>query len=104
MSVQKMNQGRLMQVLLSPVISEKATMLAEKRNQYTFKVLQDATKDEIKAAIELLFKVEVEAVQILNQKGKAKRFGRTQGRRNHTRKAFVSLKEGQSIELAQEAA
>lgn len=103
MSSVKMSPGRLMQVLLSPVISEKATMIAEKRNQYTFKVIQDATKDEIKAAIELLFKVEVEAVQVLNQKGKVKRFGRTFGRRSHSRKAFVSLKEGQSIELAQEA-
>ncbi len=103
MSAQKMNPGRLMQVLLSPVISEKATMLAERRNQYTFQVLQDATKEEVKAAIELLFKVEVLDVQILNQKGKVKRFGRTMGRRNHTRKAFVSLKDGQTIELAQEA-
>lgn len=103
MSAQITNQGRLMQVLLSPVITEKATMLAERRNQYTFKVLQSATKDEIKAAIELLFKVEVTSVQVLNQKGKVKRFGRSMGRRNNTRKAFVSLKEGQSIELAQEA-
>lgn len=97
------NQGRLMQVVLSPIISEKATMLAEKRNQYMFKVLQSATKNEVKAAIELLFKVEVESVQISNQKGKVKRFGKTQGRRAHSRKAFVSLKEGQTIELAQEA-
>ena len=104
MSAQKFNQGRLMQVLVAPIVSEKATMLAEKRNQVLFKVLQDATKDEIKAAVELLFKVEVNSVQVLNQKGKTKRFGRTVGRRDHVRKAYVSLKQGQELNFAQEAA
>ncbi|CAK7067309.1 50S ribosomal protein L23 [Saezia sanguinis] len=104
MSAQKFNQGRLMQVLVAPIVSEKATMLAEKRNQVLFKVLQDATKDEIKAAVELLFKVEVDSVQVLNQKGKTKRFGRTVGRRDHVRKAYVSLKQGQELNFAQEAA
>ena len=104
MSTQKHNQGRLMQVLVKPIISEKATMLAEYRNQYLFKVLQDATKEEIKAAVELLFKVDVVSVQVLNQKGKTKRFGRTIGRRDHVRKAYVSLKQGQELNFAQEAA
>lgn len=104
MSAQKFNQGRLMQVLVAPIVSEKATMLAEKRNQVLFKVLQDATKDEIKAAVELLFKVEVDSVQVLNQKGKTKRFGRTVGHRDHVRKAYVSLKQGQELNFAQEAA
>ena len=67
-------------------------------------MLQDATKDEIKAAVELLFKVEVDSVQVLNQKGKTKRFGRTVGRRDHVRKAYVSLKQGQELNFAQEAA
>ena len=104
MSAQKFNQGRLMQVLVAPIVSEKATMLAEKRNQVLFKVLQDATKDEIKAAVELLFKVEVDSVQVLDQKGKTKRFGRTVGRRDHVRKDYVSLKQGQELNFAQEAA
>lgn len=104
MSDKKFSKGRLMQVLLAPIVSEKSTMLMEKRNQYMFYVLQDATKEEIKAAVELLYEVEVESVQVLNQKGKTKRFGRTIGRRNHTRKAFVGLKEGQNmVEVAQEA-
>jgi large subunit ribosomal protein L23 len=67
-----------------------------------FRVLPDATKPEVKAAVELLFKVQVESVQILNQKGKEKRFGRFQGRRNDVRKAYVSLKPGQEINFAQE--
>lgn len=104
MSAQNFNQGRLMQVLVKPIISEKATMVAEHRNQYLFKVLQDATKEEIKAAVELLFKVDVTSVQVLNQKGKTKRFGRNVGRRDHVRKAYVSLKEGQELNFAQEAA
>lgn len=104
MSAQNFNPGRLMQVLVAPIVSEKATMLAEKRNQVLFKVLRNATKNEIKAAVELLFKVEVQSVQVLNQKGKAKRFGRTMGRRDHVRKAYVCLKQGQELNFAQEAA
>jgi large subunit ribosomal protein L23 len=89
-----------MQIILAPIVTEKATFVAEKNNQVTFRVIADATKPEIKAAVELLFKVEVEAVQVLNRKGKAKRFGRFVGRRRNERKAFVSLKEGQEINLA----
>jgi large subunit ribosomal protein L23 len=96
-----MNTERLMQVLLAPIVSEKSTMVAEKHNQVGFRVLQDATKPEIKAAVELLFKVEVESVQVLNQKGKAKRHGRFMGRRRNVRKAYVSLKPGQEINFAE---
>lgn len=96
-----MNPERLMQVLVAPIVSEKSTMLADKRNQVAFRVLQDATKPEIKAAVELLFKVQVESVQVLNQAGKAKRFGRFQGRRRNVRKAYVSLAPGQEINFAE---
>src|SRR5690606_28346724 len=88
----QIDEGRLMQVLVAPVISEKATMVAEKSNAVTFKVLQNATKLEIKAAVELLFKVEVKGVSVVNTKGKVKRFGRTVGRRDNVRKAYVRLK------------
>jgi large subunit ribosomal protein L23 len=96
-----MNPERLMQVLLAPIVSEKSTMMAEKNNQVGFRVTPDATKPEIKAAVELLFKVEVESVQVLNQKGKAKRHGRFMGRRRNVRKAYVSLKAGQEINFAE---
>ena len=92
-----MNQERLMQVLLAPQISEKATYIAEKNEQVVFRVATDATKPEVKAAVELLFKVEVEAVRIANVKGKTKRFGRSMGKRNGWKKAYVSLKAGQEI-------
>lgn len=96
-----MNQDRLMKVLLAPIVSEKATMLADKNNQIAFRVLQDATRPEIKAAVELLFKVQVESVQILNQKGKTKRFGRFTGRRDNVRKAYVSLAQGQELNFGE---
>ena len=94
---------RLMKVLLAPVISEKATFVAEKNEQVVFRVAPDATKPEIKAAVELLFKVEVESVQVANRQGKQKRTGRFTGRRNHTKRAFVSLKPGQEINFSEEA-
>jgi large subunit ribosomal protein L23 len=97
----KFNQERLMQVLLAPQISEKATYVADKNEQVVFIVTQDATKPEVKAAVELLFKVEVESVQISVQKGKAKRFGRFMGRRSDVKKAFVCLKPGQEINFAE---
>ncbi len=97
----KLNEERLMTVLLAPIVSEKSTMMAEKNAQYAFKVLQDATRDEVKAAVQMLFKVEVTGVQMLNQKGKQKRFGRFMGRRDHVRKAYVSLKDGQEINFAE---
>jgi large subunit ribosomal protein L23 len=101
MSAQQLNQERLMQVLLAPQISEKATYIADKNEQVVFIVASDATKPEIKAAVELLFKVQVESVQVANQKGKVKRFGRSLGRRSDVKKAFVSLKPGQEINFAE---
>ena len=99
----KFSEERLMKVLLAPVISEKATFVAEKNEQIVFKVLPDATKPEIKAAVELLFKVQVESVQVSNRMGKEKRHGRFVGRRNHTKRAFVALKPGQEINFVEEA-
>lgn len=100
----KFDEGRLAQVLVAPIVSEKATSVAEKHNQVLFKVLRDATKPEIKAAVELMFKVEVASVSTLNQKGKSKRFGRSMGRRDNVKKAFVSLKPGQELNFSGEAA
>ena len=87
------NQERLLQVLVAPQISEKATMIADKNEQVVFIVTPDATTPE--------FKVEVKSVQVANIKGKAKRFGRSFGRRSDTRKAFVCLKPGQEINFAE---
>ena len=96
-----MNQERLMQVLLAPQISEKATFVAEKNEQVIFRVASDATKPEIKAAVELLFKVGVESVQVANVKGKVKRFKGAVGRRKGWKKAYVSLKAGQEINFVE---
>jgi large subunit ribosomal protein L23 len=104
MSAVKFEESRLMQVLIAPIVSEKATMIAEKSNSVTFKVLQDATKLEIKAAVELMFKVEVKGVSVLNTKGKQKRFGKSMGKRANVRKAYVTLKPGQELNLGGEAA
>ncbi|MBL0718429.1 50S ribosomal protein L23 [Piscinibacter sp. Jin2] len=104
MSAVKFDEGRLMQILLAPIVSEKATAVAEKHNQVLFKVLRDATKPEIKAAVELLFKVEVDKVSVVNVKGKTKRFGGRIGRRDHVRKAYVCLKPGQELNFSGEAA
>ncbi len=100
----KFDEGRLMQVLVAPIVSEKATMIGEKSNGVTFKVLQDATKYEIRAAVELMFKVEVKGVSVVNTKGKTKRFGKSVGRRDNVRKAYVTLKPGQELNLGGEAA
>ena len=100
----KFDEGRLAQVIVAPIVSEKATRMGDKHNQVLFKVLRDATKPEIKAAVELMFKVEVAAVSTLNQKGKSKRFGRTIGRRDHVKKAYVALKPGQELNFSGEAA
>ncbi|MDB5842221.1 MAG: rplW [Herminiimonas sp.] len=99
----KFSEERLMKVLLAPVISEKATFVAEKNQQVVFLVMPDATKLEIKAAVQMLFKVDVESVQVANRQGKLKRSGRFNGRRNHTRRAFVCLKPGQEINFTEEA-
>jgi len=100
----KFDEGRLAQVLVEPIVSEKATSIAEKHNQVLFKVLRDATKPEIKAAVELMFKVEVDAVRTINQRGKEKKFGRSIGRRDHVKKAYVSLKKGHELNFSGEAA
>jgi large subunit ribosomal protein L23 len=96
-------QERLMQVVLAPVISEKSTFIADKNNQVAFRVAPDATKPEIKAAIELMFKVQVDSVRVVNVRGKSKRFGMSTGRRRHWKKAYVCLKEGQEINFAEQA-
>jgi len=103
-AVQKFDEGRLAQVLIAPIISEKATTVGEKHNQVLFRVLRNATKPEIKAAVELMFKVQVESVRTVNQKGKIKRFGRSMGRRDHIKKAYVALKEGQELNFSGESA
>lgn len=95
------SQERLLQVLVAPQISEKATYIADKNEQVVFIVAPDATKPEVKAAVEMLFKVEVKSVQISNLKGKVKRFGRSMGRRSDVRKAFVCLRPGQEINFVE---
>ena len=103
-TAKKFDENRLATILMAPIISEKATSVAEKNNQVLFKVLRDATKPEIKAAVELMFKVEVESVSTVVQKGKVKRFGKGIGRRDHVKKAYVSLKAGQELNFSGEAA
>lgn len=100
MSTQQFSQERLMKVLLAPQISEKATYVAEKNEQVIFRVAPDATKPEIKAAVEMMFKVNVDSVQVANVKGKVKRAGRHVGRRNNWKKAYVCLAAGQEINFA----
>lgn len=100
MNATPIKEERLLQVILAPVVSEKATMLADKREQVVFRVDRTATKPEIKAAVELLFKVEVKDVKVANVKGKTKRFGRFFGKRTGWKKAFVCLKPGQELNFA----
>jgi large subunit ribosomal protein L23 len=95
------NVERLYNVLVAPIISEKATLIADKHRQFTFHVRPDATRLEVKEAVEMLFKVEVASVQILNQRGKTRRFGRHTGRRDDVRKAYVGLKPGHEINFAE---
>lgn len=104
MRTQTFSPERLMQVILAPQVSEKATYIAEKHNQIIFRVVQDATKAEIKAAVELMWKaqnIEVKNVQVTNIKGKEKRFGRFMGRRSNWKKAYVSIKNGQEINFSE---
>ncbi|MEW7975472.1 MAG: 50S ribosomal protein L23 [Candidatus Thiodiazotropha endolucinida] len=95
-----MNNERLMKVLLSPVVSEKSSVIADANQQYTFRVATDATKREIAQAVEKLFEVEVERVQVVNCKGKTKRFGQVNGKRSDWKKAYVRLKPGNDIDFA----
>lgn len=92
-----MNQERLLKVLLSPHLSEKSSIIADNMNQYVFRVVNDACKTEIKAAVEQLFNVSVNGVRVSTVKGKTKRFGQRTGQRSGWKKAYVSLKEGQEI-------
>jgi len=94
-----MSQERLMKILLAPHVSEKSAFIDDRYNQVAFKVLKDATKPEIKSAVELLFDVKVKSVQVLNVKGKNKRFGMIRGRRSDWKKAYVSLEEGSEIDF-----
>ena len=94
-----MNNDRLMQVLVSPVVSEKSTIAADAARQFVFRVLPDASKPEIKKAVELMFDVKVDAVRVGNIKTKHKRFGKLMGRRNNMRKAYVKLAEGSDIDF-----
>ena len=95
-----MNQERLMQVLLTPRVTEKSTLLADKHRQFVFKVVKDATKPEVKQAVEKMFAVEVEAVRVINMKGKRKTFRQKRGRRADWKKAYVKLKPGFDIDFA----
>jgi large subunit ribosomal protein L23 len=103
-NISTFSETRLAEVLVAPIVSEKATLASEKNNQVLFKVRRDATKSEIKAAVELMFKVEVRAVNTVVQKGKVKKFGRSIGRRDHVKKAYVSLKAGQELNFSGEGA
>ena len=98
-----MSSDRLMQVLVIPVVSEKSTIAADSARQFVFRVLPDASKPEdkpeIKKAVELMFDVKVDAVRVVNTKGKNKRFGKLMGRRNNVRKAYVKLVEGSDIDF-----
>ena len=99
-SPRQFSQERLMKVLLAPQISEKATYVADKNEQVVFRVVTDATKPEIKAAVEMMFKVSVDSVKVVNVMGKVKRSGRVIGRRNDWKKAYVCLAAGQEINFA----
>lgn len=101
MSAVKFDPQRLMNILLAPQVSEKSTFVGDKHDQYVFHVAQDATKPEIKAAVEFMFKdVKVRGVQVLNVRGKHKRFARSVGRRRNWKKAYVALAPGQEINFA----
>jgi large subunit ribosomal protein L23 len=95
-----MNEARLLQVLRKPRMSEKAVYVGEKNRQYVFEVQPDATKQEIKQAVKLIFEVEVNSVQVVNVKGKRKAFGRVRGKRSDWKKAYVGLKDGHEITFA----
>lgn len=93
------SKERLINVLIAPHVSEKAARVTEQAGQYVFRVRTDATKPEIRAAVEFMFDVKVSSVQVTNQQGKRKRFGRMEGRRSSWKKAYVRLQPGQAIEL-----
>lgn len=92
-----MNQERLFKVIIAPLVTEKANRMTEKHNHFVFKVLPDANKLEVKQAVETLFSVKVRGVQVVNVKGKSKRFGKIQGKRSDWKKAYVGLEPGFDI-------
>lgn len=94
-----MNKEKLMKVLLEPRITEKSTLVAEQHKQFVFKVANDATKPDIKQAVELMFEVEVASVQVMNVKGKSKGFRQSVGKRSDWKKAYVKLKPGFDIDF-----
>jgi large subunit ribosomal protein L23 len=94
-----MNQERLLKVLLAPHVSEKSAQIADVSNQVAFKVARDASKPEVKSAVELLFDVKVKSVTVINMKGKSKRFGRMDGRRKDWKKAYVTLEDGYDLDF-----
>ena len=94
-----MNQERLMNILLAPVVSEKSSRLADANRQFVFKVMKNASKPEVKKAVELMFDVKVDSVQISNMRGKVKAHGRSIGRRSDWKKAYVTLSEGHDIDF-----
>ena len=93
-----MNREQLMSVLIAPHVTEKTSLAMQNHNQYTFRVRRDATKTDIRKAIELMFDMKVAGVQVVNEPGKARRFGRTAGRTQDWKKAYVSLAEGNTID------
>ena len=94
-----MNKNRLCQVLVAPRVTEKSTQVGEDSNQYVFQVVSDASKSEVKGAVELLFDVNVESVRIVNVKGKNKAFRMRPGKRSNWKKAYVRVQEGQVIDF-----
>ena len=96
----KLTKDELYQVLVSPIVTEKSTRAAEHHGQAVFEVIPSATRNDVKAAIEQAFDVEVESVKVLNVKGKTKRFGKSMGKRNDRKKAYIRLKEGSDIDLS----
>jgi large subunit ribosomal protein L23 len=97
------NREQLMNVLLAPHVTEKTSTAMQNHNQYCFRVSRKATKTDIKAAVELMFEVKVEGVQVLNEPGKARKFGKLQGRTQDWKKAYVSLAQGQTIDYEAKA-
>lgn len=94
-----MSDFKLSGIILSPIVSEKSTLAAEANKRFVFKVLKQATKIDIRKAVELMFGVEVDSVQVLNMKGKTKRFGRSLGKRSDWKKVYVKLKPGHDIDF-----
>lgn len=94
-----MNKDRLMQIIVSPIISEKSTLAADENKQFVFRVLKNASKLEISHAVELMFEVKVDQVRVLNVKGKTKRFGSMMGSRSDWKKAYIKLKPGHDIDF-----